>query len=134
MISSSRSGNGGIRTGEGKLVALLPLHALKTAFYIAVFFDLDVTNSSVYPIYYMEKQIGKVIHWYDKIGVAVLKLTDTLKKGDTIKIKREKDEFDETVASMQLDHEDVDEAKKGSEVAVKLSQKAHDGALIYKET
>lgn len=82
----------------------------------------------------MEKQIGKVIHWYDKIGVAVLKLTDTLKKGETIKIKREKDEFEEEISSMQLEHKDVDEAKKGSEVAVKLSQKAHDGAAIYRVT
>ena len=82
----------------------------------------------------MEKQIGKVIHWYDKIGVAVIKLTDTLKKGDNIKIKREKDEFEDTITSMQLDHADVDSAGKGSEVAIKLSSKAHDGAVVYRVT
>jgi len=80
----------------------------------------------------MEKQIGKVIHWYDKIGVAVIKLTDTLKKGDNIKIKREKDEFEDTVNSMQLDHADVDSAEKGSEVAIKLSSKAHDGSVVLR--
>ena len=80
----------------------------------------------------MEKQIGKVIHWYDKIGVAVIKLTDTLKKGDNIKIKREKDEFEDTVNSMQLDHADVDSAEKGSEVAIKLNEKAHDGSVVLR--
>lgn len=81
---------------------------------------------------YMEKEIGKVIHWYDKIGVAVIRLTDTLKKGETIKVKRDKEEFEEGVSSMQLEHKDIDEAEKGSEVAVKLSQKAHEGASVYR--
>jgi len=79
-----------------------------------------------------EKEVGKVIHWYDKIGVAVVRLVGALKKGDTIKVKRGEDEFEDTVASMQIDHVDVDAGKKGDEIAVKLSSKTKDGAVVYK--
>ena len=79
-----------------------------------------------------EKEIGKVIHWYDKINVAVIKLSGVLKVGDTVKIKRGEEEFEESVASMQVDYKDVTSGKKGDEVAVKFSQKAKEGAVLYK--
>ncbi len=79
-----------------------------------------------------EKEIGKVTHWYDKIGVAVVKLASSLKVGDVIKVKKGEVEFTDTVSSMQLDHKPVESGKKGQEVALKLSQPAKDGALIYK--
>lgn len=78
-----------------------------------------------------EKEIGKITHWYDKIGVAVVKLSGSLKVGDQIKIRRGDEEFDCTVESMQIDHEDVKSAKKGNEAAIKLPQKAKEGAAIY---
>ena len=78
------------------------------------------------------KELGKVVHWYDKIGVAVVKLAGALKVGDKIKVKRGETEFEDTVSSMQLEHQPVEAGKKGQEVAVKLSQPAKDGALICK--
>ncbi|MBI2475651.1 MAG: hypothetical protein HYV67_00190 [Candidatus Taylorbacteria bacterium] len=79
-----------------------------------------------------EKEIGKVTHWYDKIGVAVVKLSAALKVGDKIKVKRGEEEFEDLVSSMQLDHAPVQGGKKGQEVAVKLSRPAKDGALVCK--
>ena len=79
-----------------------------------------------------EKHIGEVTHWYDKIGVAVLKLKSVLKIGDKLKIKHGEKEFEHSVDSMQIDHLPVESAKKGDEVAVKLAEKAKEGALIYK--
>ena len=81
----------------------------------------------------MAKKIGTVTHWYDKIGVAVIKLTGPLSKGDRIKIKKGDEEFEETVSSLQIDHADADKAKKGAEAAVKLSQKAKEGAQVFLE-
>ncbi|MEX2013294.1 MAG: hypothetical protein WD897_00010 [Parcubacteria group bacterium] len=78
-----------------------------------------------------DKPIGKVVHWYDKIGVAVVKLNKALKVGSQIKVKRGDQEFTDTVTSMQLDHEPVKAGKKGDEVAVKISQQAKEGAEIY---
>jgi putative protease len=79
-----------------------------------------------------EKEIGKVIHWYDKISVAVIRLTAGLKSGDTIKIAKGDEEFEETVDSMQINHEEVAAAKKGDEVAIKLKERAKDGATVLK--
>ena len=80
----------------------------------------------------MEKEVGKVTHWYDKAWVAVLSLESALKVGDKVKVKKGEGEFEETISSMQVDHKDVSSAQKGDEVAVKFSQKAREGAVIYK--
>ena len=79
-----------------------------------------------------EQELGEVTHWYDKITVAVIKLKGALKVGDKIKVRRGDGEFEETVVSMQVDHKDVPAAKKGDEVAVKLFNKAKEGAAVYK--
>ncbi|MEK7065720.1 MAG: hypothetical protein AAB938_00005 [Patescibacteria group bacterium] len=79
----------------------------------------------------MTKELGKVTHWYDKIGVAVVKLTDSLRKGDHVKFKKGEEEIDETIISLQIDHKDVEAGKKGDEVAMKLSQKAKEGSSVY---
>ena len=78
----------------------------------------------------MGKELGKVTHWYDKIGVAVVKLSGTLKKGDKVVVKRGEEEFEDTVTSMQIDYKDVDTAKKGEEAAIKFSQKAKEGSSV----
>lgn len=79
-----------------------------------------------------EKEVAVVTHWYDKIGVAVLDLKAALKVGDRIKVKRGDSEFEDTVASMQIAHQEVASAEKGKDVAVKLSGKAKEGAVVYK--
>lgn len=80
----------------------------------------------------MDKDLlGKVIHYYDKIGVAVLKLEKPLKVGDMVKFKKGDQEFTQTVESMQLEHTPALEAKKGEEVAVKVDQEAKRGTLVY---
>ena len=79
-----------------------------------------------------EKEIGKVIHYFDKAGVAVVRLSDALKTGDTIKFKRENDEFTEIVSSMQVDHAQVTSGKSGDEVAIKISKKTKEGVHVYK--
>lgn len=77
------------------------------------------------------KQIGVVTHWYDKLGVAVVKLSGALKKGDTIRVKRGEEEFEDTISSLQIDHKDVASAKKGDDAAMKLSKRAKEGAAVY---
>ncbi len=80
----------------------------------------------------MDKEIGKVTHFYDKIGVMVVKLTDKISVGDKIKVKRGDEEFEETVDSMQIEHENIQSAKKGDEIAIKVSGKTKEGAVVYK--
>ncbi len=61
----------------------------------------------------MEKKlVGKISHYYNKIGVAVVELVDDLKEGDKISIEHGDTAFEQTVESMQIEHEKVKEAKK----------------------
>ena len=81
-----------------------------------------------------EKQIGKVTHFYDKLSVGVVKLSDTLKVGDKIHIQGAHDDFEQTVESMQLEHKDIKSGKKGQEIAIKVESKIHDNDKVLKQT
>ncbi|MDE2026106.1 MAG: hypothetical protein KGJ07_06425 [Patescibacteria group bacterium] len=74
--------------------------------------------------------IGEVIHYYDKIGVAVIKLNKGLKTGDKIKFTHGDDEFEQIVSSMQLEHEAISEGKKGQEVAIKVDKEVKKGTQM----
>ena len=80
----------------------------------------------------MDKEIGKVIHYFDKAMVAVVRLTDGLKTGETVKFVHGENEFTQTIDSMEVEHEKIQSAKKGDEVAVKVEQKAKEGTGVYK--
>ena len=79
-----------------------------------------------------DKPLGKVNHYFDKAMVAVIKLDGSLKVGDEVKFVKGEDEFSQTIDSMQIEHESIRSAKKGQEAAVKVSQPAREGTLVYK--
>jgi putative protease len=79
-----------------------------------------------------DTKIGEIIHYYDKIGVAVIKVLSPLKTGDRVKISGHDKEFEQTIVSMQVEHQNIDKAKKGDDVGVKLDQPARDGDEVYK--
>jgi len=78
------------------------------------------------------KSIGKIVHYFDHIQVAVIALTDKLKAGETIRIIGGDTDFEQVVDSMEVEHEKIDKAKKGDEVGLKVSQKVRDGYRVYK--
>jgi len=78
-------------------------------------------------------KIGKVTHYYDKIGVAVVELDGDLSLGDRIKFTRGgEDIFEETVESMQVEHKQIQSAKKGDVIGLKVNQEVKEGAEVYK--
>jgi len=78
-------------------------------------------------------KIGKVTHYYDKIGVAVLELTSSLAAGDTIKFVRGgEDLFEQKVESIQVEHEKKDSAKKGDVIGLKTNEEVKEGAEVFK--
>jgi putative protease len=78
-------------------------------------------------------KVGKVTHYYDKIGVAVVELTGDLAVGDRIKFVRGgEDLFEQTVESIQVEHNKIDSAKKGETVGLKVDQPLKEGTEIYK--
>lgn len=79
-----------------------------------------------------ETQIGKVTHFYDKISVGVIELTENLKVGDKIHIQGAHDDFEQAVESIQLEHEDVQSGKKGQQIAIKVDQQVHQNDKVFK--
>ncbi|HEX7318857.1 MAG TPA: hypothetical protein VF399_00680 [bacterium] len=83
----------------------------------------------------MEKLIGKITHYFGKIQVAVLELTDDeLNAGDTIHIKGKTADFSQTVTSMQVDRNPVTSAKKGDAVGTKVDAPVHEHDQVFKVT
>lgn len=78
-------------------------------------------------------KIGKVSHFYDKIGVAIVELDATLSVGDKIKFVRGgEDLFEQKVESIQIEHEKVDSAGKGKVIGLKTEELVKPGADVYK--
>ena len=80
----------------------------------------------------MEKEIGKVTHFFGKISVAVIELSDELRVGDVIKIVGRGKEFTQTVSSMQIEHKNIEVAKAGQTIGLKVDQPVKEGDVVYK--
>jgi len=79
----------------------------------------------------MEEKIGTVTHYYGKIGVGIVKLSGTVKVGDTLHFVGHSSDFTQAVDSIQIKHEQVESAKKGDEVGIKINQKVHEGDEVF---
>ena len=81
-----------------------------------------------------EMQVGKVSHYFTKIGVAVIEVTDgSIKVGDELHIKGHTTDFKQKVVSMQIEHDEVEMAEPGQSIGMKVNDpvRAHD--IVYKE-
>lgn len=76
------------------------------------------------------KVLGKVTHYYDRIGVGIVELKAPLSVGDSVTFRRGDKEFSQTVSSMQIDHASVAKAKKGDIIGVKVKKEVKDGAVV----
>jgi len=76
--------------------------------------------------------VGKVTHYYPKIGVVVVELQETLKKGDKIEIEGKTNKLIQTVTSMQLNHVNIDVVERGQSIGLKVGDRAREGDKIYK--
>jgi len=79
-----------------------------------------------------DKLIGKVTHYFSKIGVAVIEFSAALKVGDTIRIVGGTTDFTQQVDSMEAENQKVEKAKAGESVGLKIDQKAKEGYSVYK--
>ena len=81
-----------------------------------------------------EKEIGVITHYFGHISVGIIELSDSLAVGDVVHVKGAHDDFTQTIESMQVEHEDVTQGKKGDAVGVKIIQKVHPHDKVYKVT
>ena len=81
----------------------------------------------------MEAQIGEVTHYYSQISVAVIQLNGDIKVGERISIIGHTTEFSQTVESMQVNHQPIETAGAGDEIALKVWDYVRRGDLVYRE-
>ncbi len=78
------------------------------------------------------KKVGSVTHYFTKIDVAVVELSDTLSVGDKILLQGSTTDFEQTVASMQIEHENITTAKGGQSIGLKVEKRVREGDTVYK--
>jgi putative protease len=77
-------------------------------------------------------QIGTVTHFYARIMVAVVKLSQGVAVGDDIHILGRTTDFRQPILSLQIEHQSVDVAGPGQEVALKVKQRVRRGDKVFK--
>ncbi|KON28563.1 translation elongation factor-like protein [miscellaneous Crenarchaeota group archaeon SMTZ-80] len=77
-----------------------------------------------------EKEIGKISHFFPKINVAVIELSDELSVGDKIIIKGSTTNFEQIIDSMQIEHENVNRANAGQSVGLKVKDRVRENDIV----
>jgi putative protease len=78
--------------------------------------------------------VGRVTHYYPKIGVAAVVLSDHLAVGDRIRFHGPHEDFYQSVSSMELDHRQITRASEGQDIGIRVNQRVHTGDLICRES
>jgi putative protease len=79
-----------------------------------------------------EELIGKITHYFGKIEVGIIELSKPLNADDTIHVKGGTTDFEQEVKSIQIEHEQVEKAKKGDVIGLKVKEKVREGDEVYK--
>ena len=78
------------------------------------------------------REVGKVSHFFSKINVAVIEVKDTLSVGDKIFIKGPTTDIEQTVDSMEIEHEKIKQATAGHSVGMKVKGRVRENDTVYK--
>jgi len=81
-----------------------------------------------------EEEVGKVSDFFAHPVVAGIELSGTLKVGDKIHIKGHTTDMELIVDSMQINNADVQEARAGDSVGVKVAERVRRGDSVYRVT
>jgi len=78
------------------------------------------------------REVGRVSHFFRKISVAVIELKDTVSVGDRILIKGPTTNLEQTVESMEIEHEKVQRAEAGQSIGLSVSDRVRENDVVYK--
>jgi putative protease len=82
-----------------------------------------------------EEVIGQVTDYFGKVGVAAVQVTaGTLSVGDTIHVKGHTTDLNQSVDSMQLEHQEVQRAEAGQTVGIRVKDRVRRGDTVLKVT
>jgi putative protease len=81
-----------------------------------------------------EIQVGRVAHYYGKVGVAIVEIqAGELRIGDTIRIRGKSTDFSQQLESMEEDRKPVQAAGPGQVIGIKVRERAREDDRLYKE-
>lgn len=80
----------------------------------------------------MKVRVGKVTHFYNRIGVAVLEMKGNLANGDKILIRGKNTHLTQVVTSMEIEHQKVEAVSAGMEIALKVIGMVRHGDIVFK--
>ena len=78
------------------------------------------------------REVGRVSHFFRKISVAVIELKDTVSVGDRILIKGPTTNLEQTVESMEIEHESVQRAGAGQSIGLRVNDRVRENDIVYK--
>ena len=78
-----------------------------------------------------EQLVGKVTHYYGKLGVAIVELAAPLAVGQTIHVKGAHDDFTQVVSDMQFEHQAITAGKPGQQVGIKAEKPVHENDQVF---
>lgn len=74
-----------------------------------------------------EAFVGRIVHYYPRIKVGVLELTNgEINLGDVIHIQGKQTNFVQTVNSIQIDHHNVNHADKGRRIGIEFKDRVRN--------
>lgn len=74
--------------------------------------------------------LARVIHYYDRLGVAILEVGAPIALGDNVRIRHGDIDLLQPVTSLQIDHQPIQKAKKGDIVGMQVNTKTREGSLV----
>ena len=81
-----------------------------------------------------EHPVGAVTHYFAKPQVGIVSLTTEVRVGDTLRFHGHGADFQQRVASMQVEHAAVENASAGTEVGIRVEQRVREGTEVYRVT
>ena len=81
----------------------------------------------------VEEKIGIVEHFFNKVSVAAIKITDgELKIGDTIHIVGANTDLTQKIDSMEIDRNPVEKVTADDSVGIKVKDRVREHDVVYK--
>ena len=80
------------------------------------------------------ERVGTVSHYFDEPQVGAIDLEETIEEADVLRFEGHTTDFQQAITSMEVDHQPVELAGPGDEVAVKVEERVREGDEVYRVT
>jgi len=80
-----------------------------------------------------EEKVGRVQKFFAKPSVAAIEVTaGVLRIGDKLHFKGHTSDFEDTITSMQIEREPIEEAKLGDIIGIQVKGRVRENDIVYK--